>query len=409
MERYSTIDEITGEIIPYNFSESVLIDYINDIPIFGYVSRNSIKNHELISVCEGRFHGYCLVKNFEKYKIFSKSLGRNFIGIGLSTSEKIQHQYVKTSGYPYTFYKEYEAVKNFDIFNGKQIIRKPIVEFPLDRYLKYTFGLEFETSTGIIPEQTCFEDGLIPLRDGSIDGNEYSTVILEGRIGLNLLKQQLEDLRYFTRFDKECSLHIHLGGYPLVPDRIFALYKVCKSLEGELSTMLPRYTFKTSSYKKSGKDYCKLLPTCSSFDSLYTYLVQKPFFGSLFESHPQDIDRERKWNIHQRYHWLNLINMVCYNVNKTVEFRLLRPTYNLEKILFWLYVFNGILAYCEINDQPKSILDIMKEVYPKEIFETLEEEYYKVYWCTRTQHQLEDYIGSKIDIENEFFESDKII
>ena len=42
-------------------------------------------------------------------------------------------------------------------------------------------------SKGYVPENKCFENGLIPLRDGSITGLEYSTVVLEGKQGINTL------------------------------------------------------------------------------------------------------------------------------------------------------------------------------------------------------------------------------
>jgi hypothetical protein len=60
-----------------------------------------------------------------------------------------------------------------------------------------------------------YELGLIPLRDGSITGIEFSTVVLQGNEGLNLLKQQVEALNANTIFDKDCSLHIHFGGLNL--------------------------------------------------------------------------------------------------------------------------------------------------------------------------------------------------
>ena len=77
-------------------------------------------------------------------------------------------------------------------------------------------GFEFETSAGIIPEEIALRDGLVPLRDGSISGLEYSSVVLTpDNDGLSLLKQQLETLRQYTSFNKECALHIHFGKFPM--------------------------------------------------------------------------------------------------------------------------------------------------------------------------------------------------
>ena len=84
---------------------------------------------------------------------------------------------------------------------------------------------------------------------------------MKGNSGLNLLSQQLETLKKYTSFNKECSLHIHFGGYPLEDKALFRLYQVCLYLQenGELSKILPPFTFETSRYKDSGKDYCKFL------------------------------------------------------------------------------------------------------------------------------------------------------
>ena len=136
----------------------------------------------------------------------------------MSKKDAIFAKYCRGRNFPYHFRKEYEAVNNLETFKDRQKVRYDF-EFPIENFIKYSFGLEFETSNGIIPEEICFADGLIPLRDGSISGNEYSTVVLQGHKGFNLLYQQLETLRKYTRFDKECSLHIHFGGFPLEPKR----------------------------------------------------------------------------------------------------------------------------------------------------------------------------------------------
>ena len=80
------------------------------------------------------------------------------------------------------------------------------------------------------------------------------------------------------------------------------------------------------------------------------YFTGRSYFGSFVQPHPNDLTRERKWQIPQRYHMCNFVNMFCYNVNKTIEMRFLAPTYNLEKILTWLYIFNAILIYAETKE-----------------------------------------------------------
>ena len=73
------------------------------------------------------------------------------------------------------------------------------------------------------PQHRLYELGLIPLRDGSISGIEFSTVVLQGNFGFNLLKQQIEELNEHTIFDKDCSLHVHFGGFKLSGDLLLAV------------------------------------------------------------------------------------------------------------------------------------------------------------------------------------------
>jgi len=413
MEAIYTIDIVTGEKISINAGVRVIADYVHNHFIFG----QTVTSEPIVTIrvyIENRWLEHnILVSRFTKYIVYDCSRGDYFLNINVPLKETVMAKFCKRSGFPYSFSKKYEAVENFNLFDHKQKVLENI-NFPIAKYFKYTFGLEFETSTGIIPEDICFRDGLIPLRDGSISGNEYSTVILSGNEGFNLMYQQIKTLRKYTRFDKECSLHIHIGGFPLEPQKILSLYNLCFILESEIKTILPRYTFYTSKYKASHKDYCKLLPrSFDSFEDFYTAFTTNRFFGSLEQAHPHDIDRSRKWQIHERYYWANLLNLICYKVNKTMEFRMLRPTYNLEKILFWMYVFNAIMIVAETktitSKDHLKINDILSCVYPADLVETLMIDYYKCMLCSEEQYSyFGDCIGERIDIENEFFEKDKI-
>lgn len=281
---------------------------------------------------------------------WSNKTGYYICAKNMDEDERMLHEKTYGQGnFPYQFPRHYEAAESFHIFKDAQ---KVVREFshPLAKHLKYTFGLEFETSMGYIPQELCFRDGLIPLRDGSISGIEYSTVVLEGNRGLCLLKQELETLSKYTKFNKECALHIHMGGYPVNPVDIYALYGVWYAFERDLENhnYIPRYSFMTGKYKANGKDYCKKLSgnhVC--FEDFFEAVTGKPYLGSLVQPHPADIEKRAKWNIKARYYGLNLVNMLCYKGPKTVEFRFLRPTFNYRKIILWLYILNAVLKYAE--------------------------------------------------------------
>lgn len=321
--------------------------------------------------------------------------------------------------YPYSFSREYEAVQHTKLFKNKQELLYNF-SFLGAEEIPYTFGIEFETSCGCIPEPLCFRDGLIPLRDGSINGPEYSTVVMQGNKGINLLFQQLETLRKYTHFNKECALHMHLGGYPVSKKYIFTLYSLCKQLESDFIKMTNRDVFKTSRYKATGKDYCTMLDEYSSFSEMFRSMVGVEYSGSLTSAHPDDMDRNQKWHIHSRYKCVNFINMLCYESPKTVEFRFLRPTYNFTKIYTWLLLFSAILKFAELytkrfgecsyrdifvrsrNEGVKyDIKSICKAVYSSELASYLSDRIDELVVVSKSQLLNADYSGSDTSFEDE--------
>lgn len=418
-------DEITKKRIDSSKCKKVVVSYDYSSVKYGYVSDPTEITTAYLKH-NGETKKFPIYYEKIKDKIFFSNKQGLFISNDVDKNTYITETCILGRNiFPYTFSRYYEAIESFSIFKDKQ---KVIDEksFPLSNHLKYTFGLEFETSEGIVPEMFCFRDGLIPLRDGSISGIEYSTVVLEGNKGLNLLRQQINTLREYTIFNKECSLHIHFGGFPLDKEKIFRLYSLCYLLQlnQNLTPYLPPLTFKTSQYKASGKDYCRVLPVYRNFENMYTSLVGQPFLGSFTQPHPNDIDRQRKWNIPTRYYWINFINFLCYDVNKTIEFRFLRPSYNLKKILVWLYILNAILIYAENTNLRIPDIDdpdfrfangyllhfILDQVYPKELSEYLKSELYKLRLLVQSQtRNNNDRIGEMINLENRLFPQDEII
>lgn len=384
------------------------------------------KNDELIQIADS----YEAVKDIV---FFSTSTGRYYLKELFTKQEILRHiGYKGVHIYPYKFEQVYEAVDHFDIFSGKE---EPVTNYKFigSGKLKYTFGLEYETSLGCIPEDQCFLSGLIPLRDGSISGNEYSTVVMSKSRGLNLIKQQLNLLRKYTAYNKECALHIHFGGFPVEPNYIFTLYTLCYWLQekGEISAFTNKFVFETERYKKNGKSYCRLLPNAAilaTFDQFYNYFVGNNFFGDLYQSHPADVEHNRKWQINTRYFWINFINILCYKSPKTIEFRFLRPTYNFTKICTWIMMLNALLQYAEFLTKKYGAVNIVtltEKIRQKEIlaprFQAMCDEVYQykqstyikermseLYYVAQMQKNNEDYAGQDTTIEDNIMHSDFI-
>lgn len=402
------IDEITGRKCPIEKCALVAVQHLPGTLVFGYSSRSETIV-DFIAYVDNDLRSFRgdkeLLKDVLAYSVYR---GCYVSTVDFPKAQLTVELYQKGhGGFPYHFEKRYEAVESFNIFKDRQEIVNPRT-FDITKHLKYSFGLEFETSMGYVPEDLCFRDGLIPLRDGSITGLEYSTVVMKGDMGLSLLSQQLDTLRKYTAFNKECSLHIHLGGFPLEPKYLYRVYLLCRTLESEIGRLVPPETFHSANYKANGKDYCMQLPSFKSFDSLYEGLVGRRFFGSFTQPHPNDVRREAKWRIPTRYYWVNFINAICYNINKTIEFRLLRPTYNFEKILIWMSIFNAILAYAEKdqnirNYRGTSLERILSDVYPEDIANYVIEGVYKLKILTINQVENGDEIGRDVEFENSLF------
>lgn len=319
-----------------------------------------------------------------------------------------QHNYpFGRENFPYNLDRTvYNAKFEEHLFKNKQKVLNNI-EFKYIKEFPYTFGLEFETAGGYLPQHQLYELGLIPLRDGSITGIEFTTVVLQGNKGLNLLKQQMETLDACTIFDKDCSLHIHLGNFKLSGEVLLTLNNLFCGCD--LYKYLPLLTFATHMYKTNKeKNYCEQNEKYRSFEEMYGTLVGRNFYGDYFQPHPKDLSGVRKWNIKSRYHALNFINALCYDGPKTVEYRMLRPTYNFSKVIGWLFVYGAFLKYAEQNKNKSTLLyrsslnteQIIRTVYSHELADILCEFLKLSERVVQAQHSVGDQYGMRVDIED---------
>jgi len=313
-------------------------------------------------------------------KIWHKSSGI-FMDLAVAAYNNINvHNDFPGNNYIYDFDRMYNSDKLIPIFskvdNSKYTkdllgdINKSKKTF--DVLNEYSFGLEFETSSGILPIHTCKQLGLIPLRDGSIRGHEYTTIPMVGESGVNLLMNQMEALKNECTIDKECSLHVHFGGFSLIEENVLRLYNLLYYLQDEIGSLFHTYIFNTGNYKASGKDYCKRFNgTAKSINQLYSHLSDgnAEWNGDFYRNHPLDPRHDQKWNNNKRYYFVNLINMLFGNGAKTVEFRLHTPTFNDTKVINWLFICAAILKYAETSKattaelQGITLYDIIIDIY----------------------------------------------
>lgn len=345
------VDESTGQLQNVQeeshefFTNLQFSDVINVLFLF-------VKNGHHIR----RYKGFFLKKLFEDKALYYLNDGVQSTYIYLTGDEsrfdllKATNAISKPTRYPYLIIPEYYNAAAQPIqFKLPYCDERTTAN---NKQIKYTFGIEFETAGGVIPEDLCFGLGLIPLRDGSIGGIEYATVPMSNR-SIDLLREQVKCLRKYTTTDSTCSMHIHFGRLPANLKFFYVLYRLFSVIEYELEGYMPAYTFHTEKYKNNGKNYCAHLPSHYSLFEFYNWISGGIMLSpdstncTLRAPHQYDQTGNHKWNIPQRYVSLNFINALFYNKNKTVEFRFLKPSYNIHYILNWIYIFNAILKTAE--------------------------------------------------------------
>ena len=374
--------EETGLIV-YNYSikEYVIlndnllqgvVDVADGNLIIGYFNNNT--KYSKITDKNGKSHWLYNVEIFNNNKEYREHLSTgNFYHISTLQAWKFNKIEFPNKNYKYSLPYDSKGIiennlKNYNENYNPEISQNIKNYAPLLENL--SFGLEFETTKGHIPDRVLNQYGLIPLRDGSISGIEYVTVPMEGEKGLQCTADILKELKKRTSYsDETCSLHLHLGNIPRTKEFILAFFKVGMKIQDEMFQMFPLY--KKYNYHIKNKNYSAPLPTFEilsqldpiidsrnideNFGILYKYLSMGQDFKSVGNnlenvlSHPADPNGNQKWLVKCRYFLYNLVPLIFGN-KQTIEFRIHTPTYDVNKILPFIFM-NGLIVNFIIRNQ----------------------------------------------------------
>lgn len=247
-----------------------------------------------------------------------------------------------------------------------------------------TFGLELETTGGRLREQDLYKFGVIPLRDGSVPGFEYTSIPYgfdDASLNSTSTKSLSRDLLNMKELTSElskrcsigagCSMHIHIGNARKDKPYLIALYMLCYMIQDEMFEMFPKFKENSPKYLGTQKNYCAKLQHldlfkncifdkstvlqesyCNNvnqyFNNIFRFLSDGHEIGSKFNRKNCVHPHERKWERHGRYHWINLVNSVFSN-SRTIEFRLHTATLNFTKILNWILICSAIVKYADTH------------------------------------------------------------
>ena len=374
--------EETGLIV-YNYSikEYVIlndnllkgvVDVADGNLIIGYFNNNT--KYSKITDKNGKSHWLYNVEIFNNNKEYRECLSTgNFYHISTLQAWKFNKIEFPNKNYKYSLPYDSKGIiennlKNYNENYNPEISQNIKNYAPLLENL--SFGLEFETTKGHIPDRVLNQYGLIPLRDGSISGIEYVTVPMEGEKGLQCTADILKELKKRTSYsDETCSLHLHLGNIPRTKEFILAFFKVGMKIQDEMFQMFPLY--KKYNYHIKNKNYSAPLPTFEilsqldpiidsrnideNFGVLYKYLSMGQDFKSVGNnlenvlSHPADPNGNQKWLVKCRYFLYNLVPLIFGN-KQTIEFRIHTPTYDVNKILPFIFM-NSLIVNFVIRNQ----------------------------------------------------------
>lgn len=247
-----------------------------------------------------------------------------------------------------------------------------------------TFGIEFETSIGRIREPDLYKYGIIPLRDGSVSGFEYTTIPY-GYTNLYLketnnqalakdlvnMKELCAELTKRCQINAKCSMHVHIGGVRKDKLYLLAVYMLCYMIQDEMFEMFPKFKEDSPKYLGTAKNYCNkldhlgLFENCifdkssvlkdnycnninTYFNKIFKFLSDGQEIGSKFNRKNLKHPIERKWERHGRYHWVNLVNSV-FSDSRTIEFRLHTATLNFTKTLNWILICSAIVKFADTH------------------------------------------------------------
>lgn len=273
---------------------------------------------------------------------------------------------------------------------GKQEIFKPASfrvpvigkTFTKTGGLKYSFGVEFETSQGLLPNKAAEDVGLFIVGDRSIGAAEYVTAPMKGDAGIEMLEAQCNALRKHTLVDDRCGVHVHVGSLfspteaKLTPtpkeapsfDKNFLINSIRLGayIEEELFESLPSSRVPTLYHCHSIRRFKNINET--NFDTFLGAYIFGPKEKWLdehgepvepFKMSQYKLSKDRNQNselgvwAEGRYKWLNLIHSYTRSRHRTIEFRIFSPTTVFEKV--YAYVLTS-MAFTYVVDNKSGII-----------------------------------------------------
>jgi hypothetical protein len=227
--------------------------------------------------------------------------------------------------------------------------------------LRYTFGLELETSAGRLTLDDLLYSNTSMQGDRTIQSYEYVTNILSGDVGLTCVKALANAMRKRTIVGDGNGLHIHIGGHDneklWTPNfnRMFSInaIKLGVQIEDEMMALL-HPDRRTDRYLQSIKEWGNI-----DGNNWRAVLGDFVFRGSEdpfkkyenYQTQVLDDKYNREFHISRwaktKHKWMNLNHCNARSHVNTIEFRLFSSTGDYKKIYNFLLLSLAIVWFIE--------------------------------------------------------------
>lgn len=199
---------------------------------------------------------------------------------------------------------------------------------------KRKYGIELETCKKNANKTLYFNIE----EDGSIDGHEFVSPILEGDIGLKAIKDELDYSIRRCGTDETCGYHLHIDARDLTWNDIKKIYYTYKMFENMIYKMLPLS-------RRNGK-WSK--PIDSTKLQIEGILDGDTLIEGYYKQPKDTVDTKHKYDP-KRYHGLNLHS---YFYRGTIELRYHSGTTDYNKIEKWILLHQGLIEFSIRNTLP---------------------------------------------------------
>ena len=215
--------------------------------------------------------------------------------------------------------------------------------FTISNGMRYTFGVEIETSRGNLDE---WDDlNISSVYDGSTSGPEYVTGILKGDYGFNHLKTICDRVHENHEINRRCGVHVHIGGQF---NRLFTimLLRLGYQIQDEIYRMMPP--------SRLGNTFCKYIPDYVMDINLTNW---REHLGRYIHGSGNTLDKNcnKKSRLGSypstRYRWINCVNFSSNSGKPTVEFRNHSASMSYYKIRNWTLMCMAIVRFAQNNQK----------------------------------------------------------